>query len=230
MELIIFIFILAIVAAYLISFRNKKISRILENKVVAINNKKIKQDNLLLKKYAIPLQANNSSQIEVVIPLLNEIGELVYTYSLHFPSEIYLPNIEEYKQSIELRVARKLSIYIREHLKTEKEIEELSAQYYKVHDLKELILKSEVYQNQIDIYDRAIDEICGLIDKAKQLEKMYLNLIREELIGVKIQNYNPTDIKDNQISHHLQYEQLKDEYEYMKEEAKAYSELMYRTH
>ena len=209
---------------------NAKIKKILKRKVIAINNLTIEQNNLPLKNYAIPLESNSASQVKVAFPQLSESGELVYIYYLFFPSEIRLTYFEKDKDNIEFIIARKLSKYVKEHLKTEKEIEELMMQRHKVYDLRKLVSKSEVYQNQINIYDRAIGEISGLIDKAKQLEIMYLKLIREELIGLRIQNYNPAFIQDNRISHHLQYEQLKDEYEYMKEEAKAYAELMHRTY
>lgn len=129
---------------------------------------------------------------------------------------------------MEFQVAKDLAKYIKEHLQTEKEIKDLVLQYRQVHDLSKLILKSDMYSNQIDIYEKAIKEIEKLLDKAKQLEKMYIQIVREGLIGVKIANYNPSLIKNNQITHQMKYKRVKDEYQYMKDTAHAYGELMHQ--
>lgn len=229
MELFLFILIILIFAAIIISliyFRQRKINKILENKVVFVHSNRTDNNNLLLGKYGITLQRYNSSQVEVIFPKLNESGDLVYVSKYYYLAEISIPRSDKHKNKIEFQMAKDLAKYIKEHLQTEKEIEDLVLQYQQVHDLKKLVLKSDMYSNQIDVYEKAIKEIKKLIAKAKELEKMYIQIVREGLIGIKIANYNPNNIKDNQIAHQMMYKRVKDEYQYMKDTAHAYGELM----
>ncbi|NJL52564.1 MAG: hypothetical protein HC930_10720 [Hydrococcus sp. SU_1_0] len=226
MELFLFVLIVATILVCLLYFGYQRAEKILKSKVIFIHSNQINQNNLLLGKYSIPLQIHNSSQVEVIFPQLNESGDLIYTSQYYYLSKISIPTSDKHKHKMEFQVAKYLSKYIKEHLQTEKEIENLVLQYQQVHDLSKLILKSDMYSNQINIYEKAIEEIEKLLDKAKELEKMYIQIIREGLIGVKIANYNPNNIKNNQMVHQMKYKQVKDEYQYMKDTAHAYGELI----
>lgn len=227
MELLLFVIIVGTILISLFYFRHQKVRKILKSKVIFIHSNRINQSNLLLGKYAIPSQIlYNSSQVEVIFPQLNESGNLVYTNQCYYLAEISIPKSHKHRHKIEFQVAEDLSKYIKEHLKTEKEIKNLVLQYRQIHDLSKLILKSDMYSNQINTYEKAIEEIKKLLNKAKELEKMYIKIIREGLIGVKIANYNPNNIKSNQMVHQIKYKQVRNEYQYMKDTAHAYGELM----
>ena len=226
MEFFLFLLILASIISYLFYFIHQKAKKILRSKVIFIHSNRLNQNNLLLGKYGIASKIHHASQVEVIFPKLNESGDLVYTSQYYYLAEISIPTLDKHKHKMEFQVAKDLAKYIKEHLQTEKEIKDLVLQYRQVHDLSKLILKSDMYSNQIDIYEKAINEIEKLLDKAKELEKMYIQIVREGLIGVKIANYNPSIIKNNQITHQMKYKRVKDEYQYIKDTAHAYGELM----
>ena len=229
MELLLFVLIFGIIGIIIVSlfyFIHQKARKILKSKVIFIHSKRINLKNLPLGKYAIASRIYNSSQVEVIFPQLNESGNLVYTSQCYYLAEISIPTLDKHRNKMEFQVAKNLSKYIKEHLQTEEEIKDLVLQYQQVHDLSKLILKSDMYSNQINIYQKAIEEIVKLLDKAKELEKMYIQIIREGLIGVKIAKYNPNNLKNNQMVHQMKYKQVRDEYQYMKDTAHAYGELM----
>lgn len=226
MELLLLILFFGTTAASLFYFRHQRARKLLKSKVILVHSNRINQNYLLLGKYAIASRIYNSSQLEVVFPQLNESGDLVYTSQCYYFSEISIPISYKHRHKLEFQVASDLSKYIKEHLQIEKEIKDLVLQYRQVDDLSKLILKSDMYSNQINIYEKAIEEIEKLLDKAKELEKMYIQIIREGLIGVKIANYNPNNIKNNQVIHQMKYKQVRDEYQYMRDTAHAYGELM----
>lgn len=87
-----------------------------------------------------------------------------------------------------------------------------------------------MYSNQIDTFNKALSELDKLIDKANRLEKIYINLVKEGLIEIKIRKYNPNLLKNNSITCQTKYEQLREEYLYMKDTAKAYEDLMRKYH
>ena len=208
------------------SIEDRKAEIILKSKVIFIHSTRINLKNLLLGKYAIASRICNSSQVEVIFPQLNESGNLVYTSQCYYLREISIATSDRHRNKMEFQVAKDLSKYIKEHLQTEEEIKYLVLQYRQVRDLSKLILKSALYSNQINIYQKAIEEIEKLLDKAEELEKMYIQIIREGLIGVKIAKYNPNNIKNNQMVHQMKYKEVRDEYQYMKDTAHAYGELM----
>ena len=86
-------------------------------------------------------------------------------------------------------------------------------QYNRINDLAKLVAKSDVYSSQIEKYNKALIETRKLIEKAKQLERLYISLVREGLIGIKISSYHPDKIINNLLIHHLKYEQLREEYQ-----------------
>ncbi len=227
-----FLFVVFILFSLIFIFnkRNQKIKALKHHKIVVVNNTKINQEHLILKNYGTPLQIKESCRVEVIFPDLDKEGNLIYHSSWHHLPELSIPDFKEHHKIKEFRVAKELGFYIKEHLKTERELANLENQYSEVHDLAKLISKSDVYSTQIETYNKALIEIEKLIDKAEQLEKLYINFIKEGLIGIKINNYNPDHIQNNSVIHQTKYKQLIEEYQYMKDTAKAYGELMGQYH
>ena len=125
-----------------------------------------------------------------------------------------------------MRAAQQLGYYIKEHFKIEREMSELEDQYNRINNLAKLVAKSDIYSSQIERYNKALIEIRKLIKKAKQLERLYISLVREGLIGIKISSYNTDDITNNLLIHNIKYERLREEYQYMKDVATAYGSLI----
>ncbi len=231
MEFIVFWIIIVAIAVffyypyYLCQRHQRKIEYIKRSQVVTINNDEIIQDDFILDNYGIPLEIKNSGIVEVVLPTLDREGQLIYHYSFHYVSGLSIPKFKINQRTEEFRAAQQLGSYIKEHFQIEREICDLEEQYNRINDLAILVSKSDVYSSQIEKYNKALIETRKLIEKAKQLERLYISLVREGLIGIKISSYHPDKIINNLLIHHLKYEQLREEYQYMKDVATAYGSL-----
>ena len=228
--LLLVLIIIVFLVVFYFSINNPKIEAIKNSKIVVVKQLKNNSNSLLLGNYCILIQFINPSRIEVVSPSLNHRGDVVYNSFWCFLSEISIPKSKRDRSSIEFNTVQKLSFYIKEHLTIEQEVDTLQKQYQKIKDLTRLVSKSEIYADRIEIYGRATVEIEKLIYKAKQLENLYIQVIRDSLIGIKIANYNLDYIQDKQLAYQSQYTKIKHEYNFMKDTAKAYGELMRQYH
>ena len=206
--------------------RNKKIEKVLNTKIVLINKIEERYSNLCLKNYGLPLKVKERDKVQVIFPRLTPKGDVEYIFSWHNLDEVEIPEVEIDQNDIKLRAAKELAPLIKEHLQIEQEILRLEEQYQKVNDLADLVSTSELYSSQLNIYERAIQEIENLLGKAEQLQKIYIHLIREGLIGIQVAGYNPDNIRDNRLAFDSQYKRIKEEYQYMRDAATAYQELM----
>lgn len=206
--------------------RNRKIDKILNNKIILINKAEERYANLCLKNYGLPLKVKERDKVQVIFPRLTPKGDVEYIFSWHNLDDVEIPEVEIAQNNITLRAAKELAPLIKEHLQIEQEISSLEEQYQKVNDLADLVSTSELYSSQLDIYERAIVEIENLLGKAEQLQKIYIHLIREGLIGIQVAGYNPDNIRDNRLAFDSQYKRIKEEYQYMRDAATAYQELM----
>lgn len=206
--------------------RNKKIEKILNTKVILIHGVEERYSNLCLKNYGLPLKVKERDKVKVIFPRLTPNGDVEYIFSWHNLDDVEIPDVEIDQNDIKLRAAKELAPLIKEHLKIEQEILSLEEQYQKVNDLADLVSTSELYSSQLDIYERAVVEIENLLGKAEQLQKIYIHFIREGLIGIQVAGYNPDNIRDNRLAFDSQYKRIKEEYQYMRDAATAYQELM----
>ena len=206
--------------------RNKKIEKVLNTKVILIKGAEEISSNLCLRNYGIPLRVKERDKVQVIFPRLTSNGDLEYIFSWHSLDDVEIPEIEIEQNDIKLRAAKELAPLIKEHLHIDQEILSLEEQYQKVNDLADLVSTSELYSSQLDIYERAVVEIENLLEKAEQLKKIYIHLIREGLIGIQVAGYNPDNIRDNRLAFDSQYKRIKEEYRYMRDAATAYQELI----
>jgi hypothetical protein len=206
--------------------RNKKIEKVLNTKVILIKGAEEISSNLCLRNYGIPLRVKERDKVQVIFPRLTSNGDLEYIFSWHSLDDVEIPEIEIEQNDIKLRAAKELAPLIKEHLHIDQEILSLEEQYQKVNDLADLVSTSELYSSQLDIYERAVVEIENLLKKAEQLQKIYIHLIREGLIGIQVAGYNPDNIRDNRLAFDSQYKRIKEEYRYMRDAATAYQELI----
>ncbi|MBD2125192.1 hypothetical protein NDI39_29165 [Microcoleus sp. ZQ-A2] len=206
--------------------RDRKINKILNTKIILINKSEEKYANLCLKNYGLPLKVKERDKVQVIFPRLTPKGDVEYIFSWHNLDDVEIPEVGIDQNDIKLRAAKELAPLIKEHLQIEQEILSLEEQYQKVNNLADLVSTSELYSSQLDIYERAILEIENLLGKAEQLQKIYIHLIREGLIGIQVAGYNPDNIRDNRLAFDSQYKRIKEEYQYMRDAATAYQELM----
>jgi hypothetical protein len=136
--------------------RNKKVEKILNTKIILINGVEERYSNLCLKNYGLPLKVKERDKVQVIFPRLTPNGDVEYIFSWHNLDEVEIPEVEIDQNDIKLRAAKELAPLIKEHLQIEQEILSLEEQYQKVNDLADLVSTSELYSNQLDIYERAV--------------------------------------------------------------------------
>ncbi len=206
--------------------RKKKIEKVLNSDIIVVNGVEESSSNLCLKNYGIPQEVKERDKVKVIFPRLKTAGVVQYIFSWHSLDDIEIPDVEIEQNDITLRAAKELAPLIKEHLQIEEEIFSLEEQYDKVNDLADLVSTSELYSNQLELYERAVLQIENLLKKAKQLKNIYIHLIREGLIGIQIAGYNPDNIRDNRLAFDSKYRRVREEYQYMRDAATAYQELM----
>jgi hypothetical protein len=208
--------------------RTKRIEKILNSNIVFIHGFEERYSKLCLKNYGIPIKDNKRDKVQVIFPRLTAQGHVEYIFSWHSLDVVEIPNIETAQRDIKLRVGKELAPLIKEHLEIEQEILSLEEQDCKVNDLADLVSTSELYSSQLELYEQALVEIEKFLKKAKQLQNIYIHLIREGLIGIQVAGYNPDTIQNNRLAFDAKYQSMREEYQYMKDVATAYTELMHQ--
>jgi hypothetical protein len=92
--------------------------------------------------------------------------------------------------------------------------------------LRDLAASSEVFRSRADIYDRAVNQVQLVIDKAEAFRQECLKFIRETLIERELvkSDLDP-DLVDWPLDFETKYGLIQEKYQLWKEEIKAYLEL-----
>lgn len=237
MEFILF-FVFVVAACYLLYLLFKKIpapsnrEKLPESKkaVVEVKPSLNLDKDLLLGCFVIPTMIvdKKTAKIQVILPNLTTDGELYYEYNWIPRTLVKFPKKEAKtgEDRVRLEAAEELIKPIIEHLQVKSELKELNEQYQELKELFNLVSTSEFYADQKSLYKRGLAQINELITKAENLEKTYYKLIREVLIGIRLAKYDPSKIPDRHIALDSQYQEIKEEYEHMKDTATAYNELV----
>jgi hypothetical protein len=228
-------FILIILVVGVVCFWFIRVQRKLEwvdrHDLVYVDGAERRYPNLPLGNYGIPIRAKDTDgykRVQVVFPRLTEHGDMEYIYSWHDLGSIELATAKQSDAPALLTSSAGVAPVIQEHLQIEAEIDRLLRERNKVHDLSRILSTSELYANQADIYDRTLDQIENLLDKARELEHIYVRIIRETLIALQVSRYEPDNLTSDMVSFDAQYKHLKTEYLRMKDAATAYDELMHK--
>ncbi|MEP0755177.1 hypothetical protein NDA03_23455 [Trichocoleus sp. Lan] len=225
--LIILVILVPLVIAYLINEKRKaKIKQIKNNTVVLVKGAEQKYPSLPLKNYGIPLMVRRQNRVQVVFPRLTPEGDVEYIYSWHPLNDVEVIEQNSKTNDPKLTTIKELAPIIHEHWQLEPEMSVLEEQYRKINDLADLVSTSDVYSVQVATYEKALLEVEKLLRKAEQLQKIYVRLIREALIGVKVAEYNPDRLIVSHLAFELQYQRMKEEYQHLKDVAHAYSQLL----
>jgi hypothetical protein len=207
----------------------RKLEWVDRHDLVYVNGAERRYPNLPLGNYGIPIRTKDSDgfkRVQVVFPRLTELGDMEYIYSWHDLSTIELASAKQQDAPSLFYSSSGVAPVIQEHLQIEAEIDRLLQEREKVHELANILSTSELYANQAEIYDRAVAQIETLLKKAKELEQIYVRMIRETLIGLQVAQYEPEHLTSDIVSFDTQYKHLKVEYLRMKDTATAYDELM----
>jgi hypothetical protein len=220
---------LAGICWWVIVYRDQKIKRIQSSAVLEVDGADDRYPGLPLGRLGIFWSANRTRRrIRVVFPKLTAEGDVQYIYSWHDLRSVYIPVLDETdaQSKAKLGAAQELATFIEEHLQLEPEIANLRKQWHKISDLLALVATSDLYASQQDTYERALLQVEDLLNKAEQLEQVYIYAIREALIGREIAGYTPDLLPDSNSILDNQYAKIKEEYQTMKDTATAYAELL----
>ena len=176
------ILIIIFVGAYcFVLYPNQKIQQIRSKLVVEVDGAETRYPNLPLGKLGIFFDVNENRRIRVVFPKLTTEG-IEYIYSWHNLQSIRIPASEKIntQSRVNLKVAQELASLMKEHIQfVEPEILNLRKQWHKINELLDLVATSEFYASQQEVYERALFQIENLLDKAEELQQVYVGLIRE---------------------------------------------------
>ena len=210
----------------LIQQRSTKLELIENSSIVFVYGAEVRYPNLPLKNYGIPLQINNKSRVQVLFPKLTPSGDIEYIYSWHDLSDIEVPQEPRRFHNNNLKNLKEITLIIKEHLQIEPDTLSLKEQYIQIKKLANLISTSDIYAVHLGTYESALVQIENLLTKANELQKVYVRLIREALIGVKIAEYSPDILNFSKVTFDEQYQRIKEEYQNMKDVVNAYSQLL----
>ena len=102
--------------------RNKKVEKVLNNKVILIKVVEERYSNLCRKNYGIPLKVKEQDKVQVIFPRLTLNGDVEYIFSRHNLDDVEIPEVEIHQNDIKLKAAKELAPLIKEHLQIEQEI------------------------------------------------------------------------------------------------------------
>lgn len=204
---------------------------VLEDIIRFVKAKKIKREDVLLEtnqEIGIFSHFNQGQkQVLIIFPRLTKDGDVEYSSLWKNLLRVTVHNLEKAKNKSENFVLmQQLVAPVREHLQIEEDISQLQQQEEKIERLLKLVSQSDLYSHQKELYDRALSQVQEMIDKASNLERVYLRLIKEVLIEKELSSYDPNQIVDNHMAMDSQYKIIKEEYQQLKDTATAYSELL----
>lgn len=223
------IFLIILAGYWFVFYTNQKIKRIKSNLVVEVDGVDSRYPNLPLSNLGIFFEVNENRKIRIIFPKLTHKG-IEYIYSWHKLQSVRVPALEKTHTQgrINLKVAQELAPLINEHIQfVEPEIINLRKQWHRINELLELVGTSEFYASQQGIYRRALDQIERMLDKAEELEQVYIGFIREVLIGRQVAEYDINLLPDDSLAINNQYKIIREEYQNMKDTATAYAELLH---
>lgn len=209
-------------------------------KVDSFSDKFIFLRDLYLHPFAIITKTHpQSDRYILTIPYL-EYNEYTQSVQLHYYSTIH--SLDEYslnnnfrvksviqrgkKNNYKLTTVQQLAPIINEHLQIKAEIKKLRKRYVKISNLAKLVAASDIYNERLHIYETALRKIINCSNQAEQLQQSYTRLVIEMLIGIKVAEQELKYLLDSEISFDLQYQRIQEEYNFMKDEATAYYQLL----
>ena len=173
---------------------------------------------------------NDTDRVCVIFPKLTLEGDVKYIYSWHSLRSIRIPTSAktDIQSQTNLSVIQELACLVKEHIEfVEPEILKLKTQWQKINELLALVATSDFYASQQGIYARALVQVENLLDKAEELEQVYIHFIREVLIGRKVVEFTPNFLPNDDLPIDRQYKRIREEYQHAKDTAAAYAELLH---
>ncbi|MCU0551322.1 MAG: hypothetical protein MUC48_18395 [Leptolyngbya sp. Prado105] len=226
MNLLLVLLAIGAIAYFFLSHHNRLIQTVRESDVVIVEGAIDRYPNLPLGDFAVPNRFRSPDRIQVVFPMLSELGDVEYIYSWHSLNSVTPVSLSRSHRQNKVRVMAELAPVIKEHLRLELDRAALENQLVKINKIAELVSVSDLYSSQLGTYERAIDETEKLIIKVEELSRVYVRIVKETLIGTRIAEFNPDLLLDLHVPLDEQYTRVKSEYQFMKDSAQAYYDLL----
>lgn len=168
-------------------------------------------------------------RVHIVFPFLDEAGELKYHFQWYDLLQVKIhPFNQEEKKHTNVWLIQQISPFVQQHLTIKQEISEQEAEKRQLDHLLTLVATSQLYSDHKGTYERALAQVGQIIEKGRKLEQIYTSLAREILIGKELSEYDPNRISNTHFALDSQYQQIKQEYESLKDQSTAYAQLMKR--
>jgi hypothetical protein len=214
------------IAYFFLSHHNRQIQTVRDSDVVVVEGAIDRYPNLPLGNFAVPNRFRSPDRVQVVFPMLTDAGEVEYLYSWHSLKSVTPAVLSRTHRQNKVRVMAELAPLIKEHLRLELDRVALENQMTKIQKIAELVAVSDLYSSQLGTYERAMDETEKLICKVEELSRIYVRMVKEALIGTRIAEFNPDLLLDLHVPLDEQYTRVKSEYQFMKDSAQAYYDLL----
>ncbi|GFE70646.1 hypothetical protein [Chroococcus sp. FPU101] len=211
----------------LTAIRQGKVLQLLAQNQYSIPLEVIEQQQEVKKTlFKIPINYKKSSWlIKSVKPQLTKEG---ISFKI-FANELnQVKIVQKQSKNSTFELMNKIAIPTQEVIsKIEPQITEFNEQISKLEELRSLAASSEVYHQQAEVYGKAIAQITDLVNNAEELKKECLKFVRENLIGAELAKYNPDHLPEitQKIEFEAKYQAIKEKYDLLREEVKAYFEL-----
>jgi hypothetical protein len=199
---------------WFVFYPNQKIKQIRNSAVLKVDGAETRYPNLPLGDLGIFFDVNENRKVRVVFPKLTPEGDVQYIYSWHTIRSIHIPDLKKAntQDQTNLRIAQELASFMKEHIQfVEPEILNLRNQRHKINELADLVATSEFYVTQQETYERALFQVENLLDKAEELQQVYVRLIREVLIGRTVAGYDSNLLPDDSFAIDHQYQKIRAE-------------------
>jgi hypothetical protein len=213
-------------------YRRPKIDRILDSDVIYIPDKKL---------YSIPLdvlkmereivnedhhQPNSLTtwKVKTIHPTITETEIQLHDITVDL-QQVNL--IESDLNNYDYINTRRLAPLVKTLLfEINPKIERLVEKRNQLNRLRNLAASSEIFHPQTEVYDRAINQIQVVIDKATSFQQECLRFIRETLIERElVQSDLDPELVDWPLDFVGKYQLIQEKYQLWKEEIQAYFEL-----
>ncbi|KAF3890624.1 MULTISPECIES: hypothetical protein [Nostocales] len=186
-------------------------------------------------KFGILYQVNWTELSPSVICITYNDGEYIfYTKETFNIRRVRVPVLSKLRtqDKIRLRGYQEIVPLVNEYFHLEEEIKKLCSQRDKIQKITTLMAtSSDIYSNQLKVYQKSFSQIESLITKGKELQHFYHNFIGEILMSSEIAACEIDVLLDNDLKLNIQaidaqFRRIKEEYRYLKDRETAYHNLL----
>jgi hypothetical protein len=213
-------------------YRRPKIDRVLDSDVIYIPEKKLysipldvlKMEQEMINKDSQQLSPVTTWQVKTIHPTITETEIQLHDITVDLRQvNLIKSDLNNYDYTNTRRLAPLVKTLLFE---INPKIDNLVEKRNQLNRLRNLAASSEIFHPQTEVYDRAINQVQLVIDKAESFRQECLRFIRETLIERElIQSDIDPSIVDWPLDFVSKYQLIQEKYQLWKEEVQAYFEL-----